>query len=92
MGVRAAFLSCTMNHQIYFFIYLFLIYNVISNEEPIYWLQNIIRNLSYDEQINEINQKIYELVNKKQHANKIDNYYEQIKELKHMKNNIINRL
>ena len=46
---------------------------------------------SYGEQINEINQKINELANKKQHANMIDRRYERIKELKHMKNNIINR-
>ena len=46
----------------------------------------------YDEQINEINQKINELANEKQHAYIIDRRYERIKELKHMKNNIINRL
>ena len=44
----------------------------------------------YDEQINEKNQKIYELVNKKQPGNIKDTRYERIKELKHMKNNIIN--
>ena len=54
--------------------------------------KTLLSTFSYDEQINEINQKIYELVNKKQHANKIDDHYEQMKELKHMKNNIINRL
>ena len=52
----------------------------------------LLSTFSYDEQINEINQKINELVNKKQHACKIDSRYEQTKELKHMKNNIINRL
>ena len=66
---------------------------IINNEKLVYWLQNIIlRTFSYDEQINEINQTINELVNKKQHGNKIDRRYEQIKDLKHMKNNIINRL
>ena len=75
----------------YFFIYFFKY--IINNEKLIYWLQNIIlRIFSYDEQINEINQTINELVNKKQHGNKIDRRYEQIKDLKHMKNNIINRL
>ena len=54
--------------------------------------KTLLSTFSYHEQINEINQKIYELVNKKQHANKIDDHYEQMKELKHMKNNIINRL
>ena len=52
----------------------------------------LLQTFSCDEKINEINQKIYELVNKKQHANKIANHYEPIKEFKHMKNNIINRL
>ena len=51
----------------------------------------LLNTFSYDEQINVINQKINELANKKQHANIIDRRYEQIKELKHMKNNIINR-
>ena len=52
----------------------------------------LLSTFSYDKQINEINQKIYELVNKKQHGNMIDTFYDRIKELKHMKNNIINRL
>ena len=34
---------------------------------------------------------MYELANEKHHANKIDRRYERIKELRHMKNNIINR-
>ena len=46
----------------------------------------------YDKKINGVNQKINELANQKQHANIIDRRYERIKELKHMKNNIINRL
>ena len=52
----------------------------------------LLSTFSYDEQINEINQKIYELVNKKQHGNMKDTRYDRIKDLKHMKNNIINRL
>ena len=52
----------------------------------------LLNTFSYEEQINEINKKINELANEKQHANIIDRRYEQIKELKHMKNNIINRL
>ena len=47
---------------------------------------------TYEEQINEINWKINELLNKKQHGNINDNCYERIKVLKQMKNNIINRL
>ena len=46
---------------------------------------------SYEEQIDEINRKAHELSHEKHHANKIDRRYERIKELKHMKNNIINR-
>ena len=51
----------------------------------------LLSTFSYDEQINEINQKIYELVNNKQHRNMTDNRYEQIKIFKHIKNNIINK-
>ena len=54
--------------------------------------KTLVDTYSYDEQINEINQKINEFANEKQHANIIDRRYERIKELKHMKNNIINRL
>ena len=54
--------------------------------------KSLLNTFSYEEQINEINQKINELANQKQHANIIDRRYERIKELKHMKNNIINRL
>ena len=52
----------------------------------------LLSTFSYDEQINEINQKINELLNKTQPRNMIDTRYERIKELKHMKNNIINKL
>ena len=54
--------------------------------------KTLLDTYSYDEQINEVNQKINELANEKQHANIIDRRYERIKELKHRKNNIINRL
>ena len=53
--------------------------------------KTLLDTFSYEEQINEINQKIDELTNKKQHSNKIDRRYKRIKELKQMKNNIINR-
>ena len=53
--------------------------------------KSLLNTFSYEEQINEINQKINELANQKQHANIIDRRYERIKELKHIKNNIINR-
>ena len=53
--------------------------------------KSLLATFFYDEQINEINQKINELPNEKQHANIIDRQYEGIKELKHMKNNIVNR-
>ena len=47
--------------------------------------KTLLDTFSYEEQIDEINQKIHELAHKKYHANKIDRLYEQIKELKHMK-------
>ena len=53
--------------------------------------KTLLDTFSYEEKIDEINQKIHELAHEKHHANKIDRRYEQIKELKHMKNNIINR-
>ena len=52
----------------------------------------LLSTFAYDEQINEINQKIKELIIEKQHGNMKDTRYDWIKELKHMKNNIINRL
>ena len=52
--------------------------------------KSLLNTFSYREQINEINQKINELANQKQHANIIDRRYERIKELKHTKNNLIN--
>ena len=58
---------------------------------PFAHYKKFLDTFSYEEQMDEINQKIYELANEKHHANKIDRRYERIKELKHMKNNIINR-
>ena len=58
---------------------------------PFAYYKTLLDIFSYEEQIKEINQKINDLANKKQHANIIDRQYERIKELKHMKNNIINR-
>ena len=52
--------------------------------------KSLLNTFSYEEQTNEINQKINELANEKQDANVIDRRYERIKRLKHMKNNIIN--
>ena len=51
----------------------------------------LLNTFTYEEQIDEINRKINELLNKKQHGNIKDDCYERIKVLKHMKNNIINR-
>ena len=53
--------------------------------------KTLLDTFSYEEQINEINQKISEIAHEKYHVNKIDRQYERIKKLKHMKNNIINR-
>ena len=50
----------------------------------------LLSTLSYEEKINEINQIINELANcKKHHRNIIDTRHGRIKELKHIKNNII---
>ena len=51
----------------------------------------LLDTFTYEEQIDEINRKINELLNEKQYGNIKDNRYEQIKVLKQMKNNIINR-
>ena len=51
----------------------------------------LLDTLTYEEQINKINKKIYQLANEKQHSNIKDRRYELIKELKHMKNNVIDR-
>ena len=53
--------------------------------------KTLLDTFSYEEQIKKINQKMNELAHEKHHANKIDRRYERIKELKRMKNNIINR-
>ena len=55
--------------------------------------KTLFDTFSYEEQIDQINRKINELLKKKQQGNIIiDRRYERIKELKQMKNNIINRL
>ena len=54
--------------------------------------KKLLSIFTYEEQVNELNQKIYEVLYKKQDGNMVDTRYELIKELKQMKNNIINRL
>ena len=51
-----------------------------------------LSTFTYEEQVNELNQKIYEVLYKKQDGNMVDTRYELIKELKQIKNNVINRL
>ena len=52
--------------------------------------RTLLSTFSYDEQIYLINQIIYEFAsNKKQHRNILDRRYDQLKELKHIKSNII---
>ena len=53
--------------------------------------KTLLDTFSYEEQIDEINQKIHELAHEKHHANKINRRYKRIKELKHIKSIIINR-
>ena len=54
--------------------------------------KKLLSTFTYEEQINELNQKIYEVLNKKKDGNLVDTRYKLIKELKQMKNNTINRL
>ena len=54
--------------------------------------KKLLSTFTYEEQINEFNQKIYEVLNKKQNGNLVDTRYKLIKELKQMKNNTISRL
>ena len=54
--------------------------------------KKLLSTFTYEEQINELNQKIYEVLNNKQGGNMVDTRYDLIKELKHMRNNIINKL
>ena len=51
----------------------------------------LLDTFSYEKQINKINFLKNELLNKKQHGNIIDSRYERIKELKRMKDNIIDK-
>ena len=53
--------------------------------------KKLLSIFTYEEQVNELNQKIYEVLYKKQDGNMLDTRYELIKELKQMKNNVINR-
>ena len=52
----------------------------------------LLYTFSLQEQIDEINDMIKKLVNKKQIANIRDRRYDRIKELKHMRDNIMNKI
>ena len=52
----------------------------------------LLQILSLEEQVDEINNMIKSLVNKKHIANVKDRRYDRIKELKHMRDNMINNL
>ena len=54
--------------------------------------KTLLQILSLEEQLDEISNMINSLVNKKQIANIRDRRYDRIKDLKHMRNNIINNL
>ena len=54
--------------------------------------KKLLSTFIYEEQVNELNQKIYEVLNKKQDGNMVDTRCDQIKKLKQMKNNIVNKL
>ena len=53
--------------------------------------KKLLSIFTYEEQVNKLNQKIYEVLYKKQDGNMLDTRYELIKELKQLKNNVINR-
>ena len=54
--------------------------------------KTLLQILSLEEQVHEINNIIKSLVNKKHIANIKDRRYDRIKELKHMRDNMINNL
>ena len=54
--------------------------------------KTLLQTFSPEEQIVEINDMIKSLVNKKHIANIKDRRYDRIKELKHMRDNIINNM
>ena len=54
--------------------------------------KTLLQTFSLQEQIDEINDMIKSLVNKKHIANINDRRYDRIKELKHMRDNIMNKI
>ena len=54
--------------------------------------KKLLQTFSLQEQIDEISDMIKFLANKKHIANINDNRYERIKELKHIRNNILNKI
>ena len=54
--------------------------------------KTLLQTFSLQEQIDEINVMIKKLVNKKHIANINDRRYDRIKELKHMRDNILNKI
>ena len=54
--------------------------------------KTLLQTFSLEEQIDEINNMIKSLANKKHTANIKDRRYDRIKELEHMRDNIINKL
>ena len=54
--------------------------------------KTLLQTFSQEEQIVEINDMIKSLINKKHIANIKDRRYDRIKELKHMRDNIINNM
>ena len=54
--------------------------------------KTLLQTFSLEEQIDEINNMIKSLANKKHRANIKDRRYDRIKEIEHMRDNIINKL
>ena len=66
-------------------MYIFIL-RIMRNQFTEY--KTLLQTFSFQEQIDEIDDMIKELVNKKQIAKIRDCRYERIKELKHMKHNL----
>ena len=62
----------------------------MGNPFPEY--KTLLQTFSLEEQIDEINDMIKSLANKKHLANMKDRRYDRVKELKHMRDNIINNM
>ena len=54
--------------------------------------KKLLSTFTYEEKVNELNRKKYEILSEKHDGNMVDTRYDLVKELQHMRNNIINKL